>query len=278
MTSVPSGWGPQGRDFAVCLTFDNLGEYAEIQAGVLPPDTPRGSHRSVSDGLPWLLELLEERPATFFVEGRAAIDYPNALRMIAAAGKEVALHGWEHEPSARLGPEEESLLAKAIASMRSVSIKVSGFRPPGGPPSRNTFALLRSHGLAYASCVGSRSGMSAEVPVLAYEWEAVDAYHFEPHLGRFRQARRGDATPSSADEYLSAVDAALARAAAARGVCVLVWHPYLLIDDAQRVAFAEAMTRVDSTGAWVASCESVSISLSSPTKTPTLAVVDAAGW
>ncbi|MFO0449078.1 MAG: hypothetical protein ACK52I_10540, partial [Pseudomonadota bacterium] len=203
---------------------------------------------------------------------------PAALRTIAAAGTEVALHGWDHETSARLGPEEGPLVAKAIAAMRSLSINVSGFRPPGGPPGRNTFALLRGHGLTYASCVGSRSGMSANVPVLAYEWEAVDAYHFEPHLGAFRQSRRGSAAPSSTDEYLAAVDAALARAAAARGVCVLVWHPYLLVNDAHRDAFTRGLVRVDASDAWVASCGSVAQALSCSTGESSSAVIEATGW
>ena len=84
----------------VSLTFDNLGEVADLERGQWPADAPLGRHASVTRTLPRVLQALGEAGvrATFFVEGRNAELYPDALRSIAAAGHEVAFHGWQHEP------------------------------------------------------------------------------------------------------------------------------------------------------------------------------------
>ena len=69
-----SRW-PEGRAAAVSLTFDNLGEAAEIELGLRRPDEPRGGHWSVVSALPVVLEELAGAglAATFFVEGKQAI-------------------------------------------------------------------------------------------------------------------------------------------------------------------------------------------------------------
>ena len=76
-SAVMSRW-PDGRRAAVSLTFDNLGEAAEIELGLRGADEPRGGHWSVVCALPVVLEELAgvELPATFFVEGINAEIYP----------------------------------------------------------------------------------------------------------------------------------------------------------------------------------------------------------
>ena len=49
---------PDGRRAAVSLTFDNLGEAAEIQLGLRRADDQRGGHWSVVVRLPIVLEEL----------------------------------------------------------------------------------------------------------------------------------------------------------------------------------------------------------------------------
>ena len=71
----------------VILTFDNLGEVADLERGRWPADAPLGRHASVTRTLPRILSLLEDAGvrATFFVEGLNAELYPDALTEIAAA-------------------------------------------------------------------------------------------------------------------------------------------------------------------------------------------------
>ena len=78
---------PGGARGALSLTFDNLGEAAEMELGALAADAPLGRHetalrccraaRSNSTG--------GELAATFFVEGLNAELYPKLLREIDAA-------------------------------------------------------------------------------------------------------------------------------------------------------------------------------------------------
>jgi hypothetical protein len=170
------------------------------------------------------------------------------------------------------------LLRRSIDAMCALDIQISGFRPPGGPPGRTTLATLRALGLNYASCVGSASGTSPHVPVLAYQWDEVDAYHFEPHLGPFRESLRGTPRSSSPDEYVRAIDAALHRAATRRSVCVLVFHPYLLAESAYRDAYSDVLRRVDASAAWVASCDDVAQKLIALGEDAPQAVIESAGW
>jgi len=72
---------------AVLLTFDNLGEAADLERDLTPP-APVGEHPSVTVALPALLDRLRdlELPATFFVEGINAtvywVDHPSFSRTL----------------------------------------------------------------------------------------------------------------------------------------------------------------------------------------------------
>ena len=84
----------------LALSFDNLGEAAEIELGAVAPDDPGvGSHFTATEVLPALLDRLEDAgvSATFFVEGLNTEIYPDRLREIAARGHEVGFHAWRHE-------------------------------------------------------------------------------------------------------------------------------------------------------------------------------------
>ena len=78
-------WGPEGKPAAVSVTFDNLGEAADIGLGRWPEGQPIGEHPTVREHLPKVLEVLAEANlrATFFVESFNATLYPDALRAIA---------------------------------------------------------------------------------------------------------------------------------------------------------------------------------------------------
>src|SRR5919205_841121 len=102
----------------VVLTFDNLGEAAELEQGTWPADAPRGEHPSVVEALPSLLDLLDELGfrATFFVEAVNTVDYPEAVRELADRGHEVGFHAWRHERWAELDAERERELVQRSAA------------------------------------------------------------------------------------------------------------------------------------------------------------------
>ena len=72
----------------IALTFDNLGEAADLERGLWPADAPLGHHPSVTVALPRLLDALDDLGlrATFCVEALNCEVYPDAVRGIAARG------------------------------------------------------------------------------------------------------------------------------------------------------------------------------------------------
>ena len=142
---------------AVLLSFDNLGEAADLERGTAR--APVGDDPSVTVGLPRALEALAglDLRATFFVEGLNAELYPDALRDIAAAGHEVGLHGWRHEVWNALSPaEEDELLGRGVGALAGLGLEVEGFRPPGGGLGRG-----RSRPWPRTVCTGARPRASA---------------------------------------------------------------------------------------------------------------------
>jgi peptidoglycan/xylan/chitin deacetylase (PgdA/CDA1 family) len=227
---------------AVLLTFDNLGEAADLERDLRPPSGV-GEHPSVTVALPAILELLRALalPATFFVEGINAELYPDAVRAIAVDGHEIGLHAWRHERWSELAPaEEDQLLARSIEAFADLGVDVDGFRPPGGEIGPRTMRKLAAHGLRWCSPVGNRACRSEGVAVLPFRWALVDAYH---RMESFADLRRslGDApAPRSA---AAAADALLEDLQTADDEpTVVILHPFLLVDEAER-AEAERVLR-----------------------------------
>ena len=215
----------------VSVTFDNLGEASELEAGAWPDDRPLGEHFSVVEILPGLLERLREREiaATFFVEGLNAELYPGTLRDMAAAGHEVALHAWRHEQWRRLDPgRERELLARSRAAMDSVPLAATGFRPPGGVLAEAGTALLEEHGFSYCSPAGKRPGRLGKLAVLPFRWRLIDAYFYLPHFGALRERDGASPEPQPPSAMSAAVCAALDEHAAGGGHLPLLFHPFLL--------------------------------------------------
>ncbi len=107
-----------------------------------------------------LLELLAERAtrATFFVLGDAAAREPELIREIAAAGHEIACHGWSHELIYRQTPAafaEETHRAKALLEDLS-GRPVEGYRASTfSITGRSLWALdlLAAEGFRYDSSI-----------------------------------------------------------------------------------------------------------------------------
>jgi peptidoglycan/xylan/chitin deacetylase (PgdA/CDA1 family) len=207
----------------VSVTFDNLGEAADLERGQWPPGEPLGQHYSVREALPELLTLLarEGLQATFFVEGFNAEVYPDVLEGLRAAGHEVACHGWRHEPWHEVTDEAERL-----ARARDALGGPAGFRPPGGQLNDGTLATLRELGFTYCSPAGERVERREGIAVLPFRWELIDAYYYLPHFASLR-AQHGDPEAPMApavlrERALAALDAHT------DGHLVLLFHPFLL--------------------------------------------------
>ena len=204
------------------ITFDNLGEVTALQRGEFPPDEPLGRHFSVTRALPRIMEALDETGlrATFFVEGLNTELYPESLSAIAAAGHEVAYHGWCHEDWTELDPAEEAeLLARGVRALDELGLSPLGFRPPGGGLNAGSLRLLRELGFSHCSPAGDAVAVREGVAILPFAWPLVDAYHYLPRFA----ALRGSAEPGTPEEFARMLDGALQ----AGGHSTAVFHAFL---------------------------------------------------
>jgi len=214
----------------VSLTFDNLGEVADLERGRWPADAPLGRHASVTRTLPRILALLAELDvrATFFVEGLNAELYPDALREIDAAGHELAFHGWRHERWSELDPAaERASLERGVRALDALGLRPVGFRPPGGNLTTASPALLREHGFAYCSPEGTEVETRDGVVLLPFRWELIDAFHYLPHFASLRRRIAGSPAPLPPARLREALGEALD----GDGFVALLFHPFLLDDD-----------------------------------------------
>jgi peptidoglycan/xylan/chitin deacetylase (PgdA/CDA1 family) len=212
---------------AVRLTFDNLGEVTALERGEWPAGAPLGRHWSVTRALPRILRALEEAgvQATFFVEGLNAELYPDTLRELAAAGHEVGVHGWRHEPWGELDPERErELLTRAVEAFDALGLRPRSFRPPGGELTPASLQLLRELGFHRVSPAGDSVEDHDGLTVRPFRWEHVDAWYYLPKF----------AGPPSASAFRAAVLDADPQA-------TLVFHPFLLDTEERFAVLLEAL-------------------------------------
>ncbi|HEY6738079.1 MAG TPA: polysaccharide deacetylase [Actinopolymorphaceae bacterium] len=139
---------------AVCLTFDFDALSSWVARGMTSA-TPRSRGEFAAVAVPRLLSILDRRglPSTWFVPGHTARTYPELCRTIAAAGHEVALHGYAHENVAVLSREvEKDILDRSFDAITEVTGRSPrGFRAPAWDLSDNSVELLIDRGLTYDS-------------------------------------------------------------------------------------------------------------------------------
>ncbi len=218
----------------IALSFDNLGEAADLERDAWPADAALGRHPSVTEVLPRLLDELDALGlrATFCVEALNCRMYPEAVAGIGARGHELGLHGWRHETWFELDPAREAeLLARGHDAFAALGLEVRGFRPPGGELNPGSTALLREHGFAWISPAGEAPGTVDGLASVPFTWRAVDAYWRMDAFAPQREAL-GDPvaarTPAeTADRLLTELD----------GGGTLILHPFLMDGDE---AFAAA--------------------------------------
>jgi hypothetical protein len=282
MTSRPQSW-PDGRRAAVSITFDNLGEAAELELGLRAADEPLGNHYSVTSALPIVLGELAGTglAATFFIEGLNAELYPEALARIAEAGHEVAYHAWRHEDWNLLEPaEEEANLARGIEAMRAIDLAPAGFRPPGGRINEGTLALLRDHGFGYCSPAGTVAGIETVV-LLPFSWPAVDAFHLLPTFAALRRHVTGSEEAGGVDAVEASLLAAIDDAVDLGGHAALVLHTAMI--ELELAAVRDVLSRVEEGAAsgdlWAARCDDVARWIASrPSDFAEPSVIDPVSW
>jgi peptidoglycan/xylan/chitin deacetylase (PgdA/CDA1 family) len=228
----------------VVLTFDNLGEAAEIEQGVR--ERPEGDHPSVTTALPRLLQALDELGlrVTFFVEGLNTELYPDAVSEIAERGHEIGMHGWLHERWHELDPAEEiDVLARCREAFARCGIFPRGFRPPGGKLGPRSFTALRDAGIDWCSpegqAVEARDGMA----VLPFRWELVDATYLHRPFGSLRRSLGLPEAPLDPEDFERRLWAQL-EALPEDEPAVMILHPFLTVDDAAWAAERRILERL----------------------------------
>ena len=221
---------PGGHRAGLCVTFDFDGESPLLwrRRDDPPGDVAELEQRRFGPrrGLHHVLDVLAETGvrATFFVPGWIAQTYRSAVEDIHAAGHELALHGWCHEPPTALAPDElRATLTRAADLLGEISgVRPVGYRSPSFRMSPEGFEVLAALSLRYDSSVMGddrpyRIGELVEVPV---DWATDDAVYY-------RYTGGGETRPPyAAGALYEAWQAEVAGARAAGSLVNLTMHPW----------------------------------------------------
>lgn len=217
----------------LCLTFDNLGEAAEVGAGARDAQD-LGGHPTATVVVPSILDGLRSRDlaATFFVEGLNAEVYPELLRRIAAEGHEVAYHAWAHEQWDGLDPDaQEENLARGAEAFDRIGLALAGMRPPGGSLGAGGTEVLRRAGLEYCSPAGKGAGADrggdGDLALLPFQWRHVDAVCVLPTMAAVREQMTGSPQPIEPGRFLAFIDSGLDALSEGGGFAAIVLHPFM---------------------------------------------------
>ena len=158
---------PDGKRVAVTLTFDFQGgeDIRPLPSGKINHEVYTQAEYGPNTAIWRILRILQEEgvKATFMTCGGIAERYPDAVKAIAAAGHEVAGHGYHHEVARDLSREQEQdVMTRATAMIRSRSGRTpAGWRSCTQSP--NSIELLMEQGYLWNS-----NSFSHDLPFL---WE-----------------------------------------------------------------------------------------------------------
>jgi peptidoglycan/xylan/chitin deacetylase (PgdA/CDA1 family) len=272
--------GPVGR---VCLTFDNLGEAAELEGGVEVAETE--GHFTALEAVPEILAMLAERElsATFFVEGLNTELYPELLREIDARGHEVAYHAWRHEQWGELsGAEQAENLTRGVAGFERLGLAMAGMRPPGGLLGAGGLDVLHKAGLRYCSPAGTGAGADGGIALLPFQWRHVDAACTLPGMDTAREQMCGSPEPVDPPAFVASLIGQIDELVRSGGYAAIVLHPVMLgWLGSERLAtlLGRLAAGVEQDELWVGSCADLAERvLADPASFGNGTVLDTASW
>jgi peptidoglycan/xylan/chitin deacetylase (PgdA/CDA1 family) len=151
-----------------------------------------GGARAILDEL-----AQQQASAVFFVVGRMIEENPDVVKLIADAGHEVGLHGYEHDNLARYDSEALKLLGKNLARVSAMFEDMTGIKPQSfrAPyllwPNfyrSEVYTILQDQGFRWVSNREIRYPVNLLRPrpdklPLPYAWRASDG---RPRLARNR--------------------------------------------------------------------------------------------
>lgn len=258
---------PGGTRGALSLSFDNLGEAAEIELGAFPEDAPLGEHFTARGPLrSVLLELmLRNIQATFFVEGLNAELYPVQLLTAHVQSQELAYHAWRHEQWDELSAAEQAdNLDRGLAAFRAmgkgIRVQITGLRPPGGQLGAGGLEVLREAGLLYCSPAGKGAGIDDGIALLPFQWQHVDATCVLPGLAPVREQMTGSPDPLDPDAFLAHLDEEIDRLSQEGGFATIVLHLFMLdwFGRGRLMLLLEHLRAAREAGdLWIARCDEV---------------------
>jgi peptidoglycan-N-acetylglucosamine deacetylase len=171
--------------------------------------TARSEHDFVWRGLERVVGVLDRygARATFYVPGITVEQDPGLFRELAAAGHEIAHHGYAHLPTRALDPAgEREELDRGLAALAEIGVTPSGYRSPGWELTPVTLSLLPELGFAWDSSLMADdrpyrlpNGL-LELPV---HWSLDDVPYFERHAPVDEIARTWIAEYDHADEHVT---------------------------------------------------------------------------
>ncbi len=153
--------GADRSDLPFAFSVD-VEEYFQVAAfaGTIPREDWDRRPSRVETGLAVVTELLAAAGvrATFFVLGWIAERHAPAIRALAEAGHEIALHGFDHRPVFRMSEAafREDLRRARAAVENAAGVAVTGYRAPSfSIDERTPFAhrVLAEEGFGYSSSI-----------------------------------------------------------------------------------------------------------------------------
>lgn len=157
---------PNGSKAAVMITFDfdaeslQIARFAATGNDIIFADRSRGEY-GPTEGIHRCLAMLERQGVrgTFFIPGYVLEKYPEQVGLVAAAGHEIAYHGYRHDAwTKRLTWDEETYnMDKAEALiLAAAGKKPAGHRAPGGFMQEYAVEMLVGRGYKYSSNVNPK--------------------------------------------------------------------------------------------------------------------------
>ena len=255
---IPDLTWPQGTRIAVNFTADFDAMLLRRLLNEPPMQLAKGEFGG-RVGVWRLIELFDAQriKATFFVPGRIAELYPQALHAMVRGGHEIADHMWEHHV-----PKDPALERDHLLKTGEALAAITGRRPVGSR-SEHTLGLLKQQGFLYVShdaadhrpyYIADADGANTMLN-LPFHYAIDDAMFFSfAWLGSSNPAQR----ITDPDRVFDLWWAAFMQQYRAGGYLNIVVHPFVS-GRALRIEMLDRLiTRMKTLpGVWFASCEDV---------------------